>query len=110
MMRKKPFEERRRWPRLPVPIPVFVRGLDESGKEFLDFSTILNISAGGVLVASRKAISLGSRIVLEIPHGQPSLKSRRQAQNRFDGRILRRSTINDSYAYAARFKSPLRSS
>ena len=49
--------ERRKWTRLPLAIPVFVRSRDEKGKEFLEFATALNVSAGGMLVAMRRAIA-----------------------------------------------------
>jgi len=59
--------EKRKFQRLPLSIPVFVRGTDESGKEFLEFATALNISAGGVLLASRRSIPKSSSLHLEIP-------------------------------------------
>jgi hypothetical protein len=59
--------ERRRWPRLPLAIPVFVRGRDLQGKEFVEFSVMLNESAGGALVAIRRSLGRASRIALEIP-------------------------------------------
>jgi len=46
---------------------MFIRGLDERGKEFLEFSTALNISAGGALLASRRYLPNNSKISLEIP-------------------------------------------
>ena len=60
-------KERRRWPRLPLAIPVFVRSQDDKGKEFLEFATALNISACGVLVAVRRSLPLSARLSLEIP-------------------------------------------
>src|SRR5437588_10220212 len=65
--RRKPEKERRRWPRLPLAIPVFVRSRDEKGKEFLEFATALNVSAGGALIAVRRALSLVAQVLLEIP-------------------------------------------
>ncbi len=59
--------ERRRWQRLAVPVPMFIRGVDERGKEFLEFSTALNIGAGGALLASRRFLRNDSKIRLEIP-------------------------------------------
>ncbi len=59
--------ERRKWPRLPLAIPVFVRSRDDKGKDFLEFATALNISAGGVLVAVRRSLPPSARILLEIP-------------------------------------------
>ena len=60
-------EDRRAWDRLPISIPFFVRGRKESGEEFLEFSTALNLSAGGVLLATRRFFEPGSKISLEIP-------------------------------------------
>jgi PilZ domain len=59
--------ERRKWERLPVPVPMFVRGVDERGKEFMEFSTALNISAGGALLPIRRFLPSNSKISLEIP-------------------------------------------
>ena len=59
--------ERRRWQRLPLAIPVFACGTDEHGKEFREFTTALNISAGGALLAMRRYLPTSSRISLEIP-------------------------------------------
>jgi len=59
--------ERRQWARLPLAIPVFVRGKDGNGKELLEFATALNVSAGGALVAVRRSLPLSSQVLLEIP-------------------------------------------
>jgi len=48
-------------------IPVFVRSRDEKAKEFLEFATALNISAGGALVAVRRSLPRAARVLLEIP-------------------------------------------
>ena len=59
--------ERRKWPRLPLAIPVFVRSRDDKGKEFLEFATALNVSAGGMLLAVRKGLPAAAEVLLEIP-------------------------------------------
>lgn len=59
--------ERRRWERLPISIPFFMRGNRAAGEEFLDFATALNLSAGGVLLASRRYLEPGIEVKLEIP-------------------------------------------
>lgn len=64
---KIPAAERRRWPRLPLAIPVFVRSQAETDKEFLEFATALNVSAGGMLVAVRRSIPSSAQVLLEIP-------------------------------------------
>ena len=59
--------ERRKWSRLPLAIPVFVRSHDEKGKEFLEFATALNVSAGGMLLAMRRLMPSSAQLRLEIP-------------------------------------------
>jgi PilZ domain len=69
--------ERRRWPRLNIPVPVFVRGVDGRGNEYLDFGTAINISAGGALLASRRFLPNDAKILLELPPPPvPKAKSR----------------------------------
>ncbi len=67
MKRRRAETECRKWPRLPLAIPIFVRSRDEDGKELLEFATALNISAGGALVAVRRSLPLSAQVLLEIP-------------------------------------------
>jgi hypothetical protein len=59
--------ERRAWVRLPLAIPVFIRSHDQSGKDFLEFATALNISAGGALVVVHRPLRPPAQVSLEIP-------------------------------------------
>ena len=59
--------ERRRWPHLALSIPVFVRSPLAQDKEFLEFATALNVSAGGMLVAVRRSLPASVEVSLEIP-------------------------------------------
>jgi PilZ domain-containing protein len=92
--RSMPTKERRHWARLSLAIPVFVRGINGQGREFLEFSTLLNESAGGVLLAMRKPLRLWSRVSLEIPCAQilKSVNVRRAV------RMLRARVIRITYA------------
>ena len=63
----KTAQERRRWERLPLAIPVFARGIDDKGKDFLDFTTVLEVSAGGAILATRRNLARAARLTLEIP-------------------------------------------
>jgi len=65
--RGKSQTERRKWSRLPLAIPVFVRSNDGKGKELLEFATALNISAAGALLVVRRSLPLSSQVLLEIP-------------------------------------------
>jgi hypothetical protein len=62
-----PKKEQRKWTRLRLAIPVFVRSRDENGKELLEFATAVNISAGGALVVVRRSLPRSSPVSLEIP-------------------------------------------
>ena len=57
----------RKWARLHLAIPVFVRTRDENGKESLEFATAINISAGGALVVVRRSLPKSAMVSLEIP-------------------------------------------
>lgn len=91
--RSVPTKERRHWARLSLAIPVFVRGINGQGTEFVEFSTLLNESAGGALLAIRKPLRLSSRVSLEIP-SSPILKS---VKLRGAARMLRARVIRITY-------------
>lgn len=67
MNRTRLQSERRKSPRLPLAIPIFVRSREEGGKELLEFATALNISATGALLAVRRSLPLSAQVLLEIP-------------------------------------------
>lgn len=57
----------RKWPRLQLAIPVFVRARNGNGTDSLEFATAINISPGGALVVLRRSLPQSSVISLEIP-------------------------------------------
>jgi hypothetical protein len=59
--------ERRRSQRIHVQIPVFVRGVDAAGAEFLDLTKTLDISATGAYLASSRLLRAGQLLNLTIP-------------------------------------------
>jgi len=60
-------KEHRKWPRLQLAIPVFVRTRDRNGKDSLEFATAVNISPGGALVVVRRSLPKSTLLSLEIP-------------------------------------------
>src|SRR5438046_9034485 len=90
----QPTPERRRWARLSLAIPVFVRGINGQGREFLEFCTLLNESAGGALLAIRKPLRRRSRVSLEMPSA-PILKNMkfRQTIRTLRARVIRMTPI-----------------
>lgn len=100
--------ERRRWPRLPLAIPVFVRGRDLQGKEFVEFSVMLNESAGGALVAIRRSLPRTSRIALEIPSApMPLAANFPQAVRMLRARVVRITPLDGWKLCGLQFSRPL---
>jgi c-di-GMP-binding flagellar brake protein YcgR len=100
--------ERRKWARLPLAIPVFVRSRDEKGKELLEFATALNVSAGGMLVAVRRALPSSPQILLEIPSAPlAALAALPAASRNLRAKALRSSHAEGYYLLGLKFSRPL---
>ena len=108
MNRKRPEIERRKWPRLPLAIPVFVRSREEKGKEFLEFATALNVSAGGALVAVRRLLPLAAQVLLEIRSAPVAATTALpKASRTLRARALRINHAEGYYLVAMKFSHPL---
>lgn len=100
--------ERRRWARLPLAIPVFVRSRDDKGKEFLEFATSLNVSAGGMLVAIRRVLPAVAQIRLEIPSAPVAAMALLPRTARtLNARTLRTTPAEGYYLLGLKFARPL---
>ncbi|HEV8523275.1 MAG TPA: PilZ domain-containing protein [Terriglobales bacterium] len=103
--------ERRRHERIPLAIPVFVRGADSEGKEFLEFATALNISAGGALLATRRHLPRFAQLSLEIPSAPlPRMPVLPKAVRRLRARLLRVTVLDGYQLWGLRFSSAVFSS
>lgn len=99
--------ERRRWPRLPLAIPVFVKGR-AADKEFLEFSTALNVSAGGMLVAVRHSLPPEHDVSLEIPSAPlVALNNLPRAVRTLRAKVLRMAHADLYNLIAFKFTRPL---
>lgn len=104
----QPVTERRRWVRLPLAIPVFVRSRDDDGKEFLEFATALNVSAGGMLVAVRRILPAVANIRLEIPSAPlAAVALMPRASRDLRARALRTTPAEGYYLLGLKFSRPL---
>jgi hypothetical protein len=65
----------RRSPRIRLQVPVFVRGTDVSGAEFIELTKTLNISATGACIASAHVLRLDQYVHLTIPAPSPTSSS-----------------------------------
>jgi hypothetical protein len=104
----RPQTERRKWPRLPLAIPVFVRSHDRDGKEFLEFATALNVSAGGMLVAIRRILPALAHIQLEIPSAPvAAVALLPRASRDLRAKALRTTPAEGFYLLGLKFARPL---
>lgn len=100
--------ERRKWARLPLAIPVFVRSRDGKGKEFLEFATALNVSAGGMLVAIRRVLPPIAQLRLEIPSAPvAALAPVPKAARTLRAKTLRTTPAEGYYLLGLKFSRPL---
>ena len=100
--------ERRKWHRLPLALPVFLRSVDAAGKESLEFATGLNVSAGGMLVASRRTLPINCDALLEIPVAPFALPANASnASRKLLARIVRVSHEEEFHLIGMRFQRPL---
>jgi hypothetical protein len=89
-------------------IPVFVRGLDVYGEEFLDLTKTTNISAVGACIASPRALRLNQMISLRIPApSTPSAGLVPEATAAIAARVIRGQPAGDQYFVGVEFVKPL---
>lgn len=104
----KSVAERRKYERVPLAVPIFVRGTDSQGKEFIEFATALNISAGGALLAIRRYLPKFAMISLEIPSAPlPRTLDLPRAVRRLQARLLRATTLEGYQLWGMKFSTPL---
>ena len=81
-----PTLERRRERRVPVHLPMLVRGTDRAGEVFEERTSSENLCRGGAAFATRYALDLGSRLDIRIPVSPPPGES--DAEFSTQGRIV----------------------
>ena len=67
--------QRRRSPRIRLQVPLFLRGTDAAGMEFIELTKTLNISATGALIASSHVLRADQIVHLTIPAPSPTQSS-----------------------------------
>ena len=99
--------DRRVWDRLPISIPFFVRGNKGAGEEFLEFATALNLSAGGVLLATKRYLDPGTEITLEIPVALVNKAQLPRSVSRLRATVLRCTPDRQYFLLGLQFQEPL---
>ena len=99
--------ERRKWDRLPISIPFFIRADKDNGDEMLEFATALNLSAGGALLASRKYVDPGTSVRLEIPVALINKAQLPRSVSLLHAKVLRCTPDRQYFLLGFEFKPPL---
>lgn len=108
MVPRKGRGERREWTRLPLHIPLFIRSRDRHGKDFLEFVSAINISAGGALVAMHGALRLSAQVLVEIPSApMPASAPARKKLRNLRSRVVYVSHREGYNLVGLRFLQPL---
>ena len=107
MRRQLAVAERRDWDRLPISIPFFVRGRKLTGEEFLEFATALNLSAGGVLLATKRYLDPGTQISLEVPIALVNKAQLPRSVSLLHATVLRCTPDRQYFLLGLKFEEPL---
>ena len=94
----------RRSPRIKLQVPVFVRGADSSGAEFIELTKTLNISATGACIASTHILRPEQVVYLTIPAPSPTPSSTVPSETPpIAARVLRQDTAGELRLFGLEF-------
>lgn len=100
--------ERRRFQRIHLQVPLFVRGKDEHKEQFMELAKTLDISAQGAFIACPRALTINEIVTLTIP--SPSITSSAlvpAGMPPIQARVKRQQHAGDVYLVGVEFLKPL---
>ncbi len=101
--------QRRRSPRIRLQVPVFLRGVDASGVEFIELTKTLDISATGACIASTHYLRADQIVSITVPAPSPTSSSSIVPHETppISAKILRQSSAGDIRLFGLEFLRPL---
>ena len=102
------YDERRRFQRIRLQIPLFVRGRDAHGEQFLELAKTLDISALGAFITCPRALIVNEVITLTIP--APSITSSAlvpAGMPPIQARVKRQQEAGDVHLVGVEFLKPI---
>ena len=100
--------KQRRFPRIRLQIPVFLRGQDPSGVDFVELTKTLNISASGACIASTHLLRPDQVVHLTIPTPSPISSGVVPSETPpIAARVLRQQTVGELRLFGLEFSKPL---
>ena len=95
-------------PRIRLQIPVFVRGADASGSDFIELTKTLNISARGACITSTHLLRTDQLVQLTIPAPAPAALSLIPSETPpIMAKVRRMDTLGDLRVFGLEFLRPL---
>jgi PilZ domain len=101
-------DERRRFPRIQLQIPLFIRGRDAHGEQFVELAKILDVSGLGAFITSPRALRVGGVVTLTIP--APSITSSAlvpAGMAPIQARVKRQQEAGDIHLIGVEFLKPI---
>lgn len=100
--------ERRRSQRLRLQMPMFLRGMNAQGSEYLELARTLDISAGGAYLACPRALRANEVVSLTIPAPPPVYSGMVPAATPpIQGKVCRVETAGEVHLIGIEFFRPL---
>ena len=97
-------------PRIRLQVPVFLRGTDVSGVEFIELTKTLNISATGACIASTHVLRPDQTVHLTIPAPSPTSSSSSLIPSETPpivAKVLRQESAGQMHLFGLEFTHPL---
>ena len=100
--------QRRRVPRIRLQVPVFLRGSDSSGVEFIELTKTLNIGSAGACITSAHILRTDQIVYLTVPAPSPASSSFVPNETPpIAARVLRQEAAGDMRLFGLEFLRPL---
>jgi PilZ domain len=102
------YDERRRFQRIRLQVPLFVRGRDAHGEQFLELAKTLDVGALGAFITCPRALSINEVITLTIP--APSITSSALVPSGMppvQARVKRQQQVGDVHLVGVEFLKPI---
>jgi hypothetical protein len=102
------YEERRRFQRIHLQVPMFIRGRDAHAEQFLELAKTLDVSGLGAFITSPRSLTVNEIITLTIP--APSITSSGlipAGMPPIQARVKRLQQAGDVYLVGVEFLKPI---
>jgi hypothetical protein len=101
-------DDHRRYQRIQLQVPLFIRGRDAQGEQFMELAKTLDISALGAFLASPRPLAINGFITLTIP--APSITSSGlvpAGMAPIQAKVRRQQEAGDVYLVGVEFLKPI---